>query len=61
MSTGTSEPTIIEVCMGELLTIDILEHTKLIDLDITFATTPLATDVCFRTIIPHQEQHVILD
>jgi len=61
MSTGTSKPTIIEVCMRELLTVDILEHTKLIDLDITFATTPLATDVCFWTIIPHQEQHVILD
>ena len=60
-STGTGKPTIVEVCVRELLSIDILEHAKLIDLDITLATTLLITNVCFRTIVSHQEQHIILD
>ena len=60
-STGTGKPTIVEVCVRELLSVDILKHTKLIDLYITLATTLTVANVCFRTIVPHQEQHIILD
>ena len=60
-STGTGKPTIVEVSVRELLTVDILEHAKLIDFDITLAATLLATDVCFRAIVSHQEQHIIFD
>ena len=60
-STGTGKPAIVEVCVRELLSIDILKHAKLIDLDITLATTLTVADVCFRTIVPHQEQHIILN
>ena len=60
-STGTGKPTIVEVGVRELLSVDILEHAKLIDLDITLATTLTIADVCFRSIVPHQEQHIIFD
>ena len=60
-STGTSKLAIVEVCVRELLSIDILKHAKLIDLNITLTTTLTVANVCFRAIVPHQEQHIILD
>jgi hypothetical protein len=47
--------------IGEYLTIDQFEHTKLIGHYVTLSTDTILIDVCFRTIIAQQEYTIVFD